>query len=150
MFISNQAKTALFMQITQIIAVIIVLLVSPATATAKAIGFFTALFFMGIGAYVTFYSINCMVVGQCNMFAWIVVGIMLVFFVFSVLATLFGMSAFKKANDQLNSAAQYSGAFVPQFPVTPSVSVVTAPAPVVPAVAPAATPAAPTTTQPAK
>jgi hypothetical protein len=103
MFVTNQGKTVLFMQIVQIIAIVVAIIIAPGAALTKTLGVLGVLVFMGIGAFLTFYGINCMVVGECNVFAWAIVGIMLIFFVFAVLASLVGYSSLKSFKEQIES-----------------------------------------------
>ena len=101
--ISQQSKTVLIVQIIQIISVIIAVLASGITLSAKLYSILAVLFFMGIGTWLTFYSINCMVFGNCNLFAWIIVGAILVYFVLAVIASVLGISAAKKYQAQLTN-----------------------------------------------
>lgn len=94
--LSSQGKTVLVMQTIQIISVIIAILMSPVSAASKATGVFFSTLFLGIGAYLTFKTINCMVYGECGTFAWIIVGVMLFFFVLAVVSSALGMASLKK------------------------------------------------------
>ena len=115
MIVTNQGKTVLFMQVVQLIAVIILILMSAETVSTKAYSVVLALVFMGFGAWVTFYSINCMVLGSCNVFTWVVVGIMVVFFVFAVLATIFTYTAYKGVTNQLQALSGQATSFGSNF-----------------------------------
>jgi hypothetical protein len=96
MYLSNQAKTLLVIELIQILSAIIAILISPLSIMAKAGGILIALVVMGIGAFLVVKTINCMVVGDCTIFAWIIVGIMLIFITFAVLTSVFGYAALKE------------------------------------------------------
>lgn len=100
--ISSQAKTVLIVQAIQIAAVVIAVVMSPLSAGAKALSIVSAVFFMGIGAWLTVYAVNCMIYGSCDVFAWVIVGIMLFFFVLAVLSSFLGASVMKKYNSDFN------------------------------------------------
>lgn len=139
--ISPQAKTVLAVQVLQIVAVIVAVLVSKVSASAKAISVLSTVFFMGIGAYITFYAINCIVYGNCDLFAWLLVGIVIVFFAFAVIGSVLGVAAARQYQTQLNAAwASSMSSFAPQQ-IGSSPSAVLMPAtPVVAPVSPSAQP----------
>lgn len=94
-FISNQARVVLMMQLVQIAIVVIAVLMAPLSPLAKTSGVLSTIVFMGIGAWLLFKSINCMVVGDCTSFAWIIVGVMLFFFTTAVIGSIVGSATMK-------------------------------------------------------
>jgi hypothetical protein len=102
MLVSSQGKVVLFIQIIQILAVIVALVLSPTTLPTKLVGILSAIFLMGIGTWLTFTSVNCMVFGDCNVFAWLIVGVLVVTFAFAFLGSIIGIAAVKKAQDKLH------------------------------------------------
>jgi len=143
--ISTQAKTILTIQTIQIAAVIIAILVSPVSASTKAISVLTSVFFMGIGAYLCFYAINCMVYGNCELFAWIVVGIFLLFFVIAVMGSILGVAAAKNYQAQLNAdwTSGLNTISIPQYGAYAAVATPVASVPIAPSTPPATPPAMP-------
>ena len=79
---STQAKVATFMWLILVIAIAYQVSSSKLqmSTTDKVVNLISLL----ISALISIYSINCMVVGQCNAFAWIYVGL----FTLSVLIIL--------------------------------------------------------------
>lgn len=86
--VSNQGKVVLGIQAIQILTALIAIMILPTTALVKFFSAMSVLFFMGLGALVTFVSINCMVVGDCNLWAWAIVGFLLVSFVFAMVSSV--------------------------------------------------------------
>jgi hypothetical protein len=117
MMISPQAKTLLVVQLIQMLAVLVAVLIAPVSMSAKAWSVVSILIFMGLGAWLTFYSINCMVYGSCDVFAWIIVGVVLVFFVLAVVSALIGVATSKTLQGQLTPIWNTG------VPVIPSVQV---------------------------
>lgn len=100
MMISNQGKTVLAVQVVQILCALIAVSLLPTSILSKLVSILVVLVFMGIGAFLNFYSVNCMVVGECNVFAWIIVGCMLVSVVFATVAWITAKMFVKKAHVQ--------------------------------------------------
>lgn len=85
--LENQAKLVLIVCVIQIIFFQISAALLPISMTDKLVIFFMILISLGVStAYIT-YSINCMVAGRCNMFAWIIAGFVIFGVVFSLLST---------------------------------------------------------------
>lgn len=108
MQISKQASTVLVVQLIQMVTILIAILVSPVSTSVKAWSVVSIIVFMGLGVFLIFYAINCMVYGNCNLFAWIIAGIILVFFVMAVLSSIVGIAAAKKYQNELNQMWAYS------------------------------------------
>lgn len=138
--ISSQAITVLIIEVVKIIAVIIAIAVSKEVSiSAKLAGITSSIIVMGAGAYLLFKSVNCMVYGECGMYAWVIVGVMLVVFVIASVGSVVGFKHFTSVQDELNKQIQsinaqafaklttpiyeQSKAEVPVNPITPSATV---------------------------
>ena len=118
---------------------------APRAASNKAISVLTSVFFMGIGAYLCFYAINCMVYGNCELFAWIVVGIFLLFFVIAVMGSILGVAAAKNYQAQLNAdwTSGLNTISIPQYGAYAAVATPVASVPIAPSTPPATPPPPP-------
>jgi hypothetical protein len=153
--ISPQAVTVLIVEIIKIIAVIIAIALSKeVSASVKYTGMVSSVIVMGIGAWLLFKSVNCMVYGDCGMFAWILVGVMLVVFVIASVGSIVGIKHFTSLQAELNKqveaikAQTYAKLSNPMFvspAATPVTTAVATPLSA-PVVAPVATPTVPVAT----
>lgn len=145
--ISPQAVTVLIVEIIKIIAVIIAIALSKeVSASVKYTGIVSSIIIMGLGAWLLFKSVNCMVYGDCGMFAWIVVGVMLVVFVIASVGSIVGIKHFTSLQEEMKKqveaikAQTYAKLSNPIF-VSPAATPVSVP-PATPVSAPLAVPVA--------
>ena len=85
--LANQAKLVLMVCIIQIIFFELVTIFMPIPTSDKMVVFFLVLIALGISAFYVTYSINCMIQGNCNMWAWIIAGVFIASVVFGMLST---------------------------------------------------------------
>jgi uncharacterized membrane protein YgaE (UPF0421/DUF939 family) len=88
MELSAPAYTILGLNIVQIIGVIIFLLMSKISPGWKTFWIFVCMISMGIGAVLMTGVINCMVYGNCTTFAWLIVGLFIVYFILALLSSI--------------------------------------------------------------
>ena len=88
MELSPPAYTILGLNIVQILGVIIFLLISSLSPGWKVVWIFASIVFMGIGAVLMTGVINCMVYGNCTTFAWLIVGLFIVYFIMALLSSI--------------------------------------------------------------
>ena len=85
--LEKQAKITLIVCIIQIIFYQLSVVFLPISTSDKLVIFLMILISLGVStAYLT-YSINCMVAGKCNVFAWIIAGFVIFGIVFALLNT---------------------------------------------------------------
>jgi hypothetical protein len=85
MKLSTQANIVLWVYILQLVALSIFIVYIPATWDVKTNLFFVVLALMLISGFLTVYGVNCMIVGDCNAYAWVITGLILASFVVSLL-----------------------------------------------------------------
>jgi hypothetical protein len=99
--LETQARIVLIVCIVQIIFFQIAAALLPISMSDKVVIFFMILISLGVSTVYLTYSINCMVAGKCNMFAWILAGFVIFAAVFSLLsstmAVTMGQQGFRKA-----------------------------------------------------
>lgn len=116
--LSNQAQLVLMINVAQIIFFQLISAFLPISFGDKLIMFVLILISMGIATFYMTYSINCMVVGKCNMWAWLIAGIAIISIVFGMLGTTMSLKNYGQlyamSNDKyLNSIASISGVTPP-------------------------------------
>ncbi len=127
----SQANIVLIISIIQFLFFEgIVLFASGLTAASKAYLFFIILLFMTIGTFFIVYALNCMIIGNCNVFAWLIAGIIIISFLFAVISfiitgvvvynNLLGDNITANLNNIINQNNQDNSASV----ITPSAVVV--------------------------
>jgi hypothetical protein len=85
--LSLQAKFVLLVCIIQIVFFQLSTVFLPISTNDKLVIFFLVLVALSISTFYVTYSVNCMVVGKCNMWAWIIAGIFIASSVFGMLGT---------------------------------------------------------------
>jgi hypothetical protein len=88
MELTNQAFTVLGLNVIQLLAVIVFILMSRMTNSMKIVWIVSAIISIGVGALLIIGVINCMVMGGCANFAWLIVGLLIVYFVIALVATI--------------------------------------------------------------
>jgi hypothetical protein len=116
--LSNQAQFVLMINIAQIVFFQFISAFLPISFGDKLIMFVLILISMGIATFYMTYSINCMVVGKCNMWAWLIAGIAIVSIVFGMLGTTMSLKKYGQlyamSNDKyLNTLASVTGVTQP-------------------------------------
>jgi hypothetical protein len=91
--LTSPAKTVLVVKVIQITLVVLAIMLSPVASELKAMSVLSALLLLGVGAWLTVYALNCMVVGKCTTFAWVLASLVVFFFVVSVLASVVRVSS---------------------------------------------------------
>jgi hypothetical protein len=64
-----------------------IILMKEVTLSSRIAALAVSLIVMGIGAFISVYSIDCMIKGQCNLFAWVLVGFMLLSFTMALVSS---------------------------------------------------------------
>lgn len=96
MQLTNQAWTMVGLNVVQILAVIWLLLLTNMSAGWKLVWIMSSIIVMSIGALLAVGVINCMIVGECHSFAWLIVGLFIIYFIMAlVAATAYNMNGFK-------------------------------------------------------
>lgn len=85
--LENQAKLVLYVCLAQILFFQLMAGFLPIPIKDRVVIFFMILISLGISTFYLTYSINCMVAGNCNMFAWIIAGVVIFAAVFAMLST---------------------------------------------------------------
>ena len=85
--LSPQARLILLVCIIQIVFYQVSTIFLPVSTNDKLVIFFLVLIALAISTFYVTYSVNCMVVGKCNMWAWIIAGIFIGSIVFGMLGT---------------------------------------------------------------
>lgn len=116
--LSSQAQLVLLINVAQIIFFQFISAFLPISFGDKLIMFVLILISMGIATFYMTYSINCMVVGKCNMWAWLIAGIAIVSVVFGMLGTTMSLKKYGQLyamnNDKyLNMLTNVSGVTPP-------------------------------------
>lgn len=88
MEISAQAYTVMGINIAQAISVIVFILMSTLDAPKKMVWVLSTIFIMAIGTVLITGVVNCMVYGDCASFAWLVVGLFLIYFIIAILSVI--------------------------------------------------------------
>jgi hypothetical protein len=116
--LSNQAQLVLLINVAQIIFFQFISAFLPISFADKLIMFVLILISMGIATFYMTYSINCMVVGKCNMWAWLIAGIAIVSIVFGMLGTTMSLKKYGQlyamnSDKYLSTIASVSGVTSP-------------------------------------
>jgi hypothetical protein len=116
--LSNQAQLVLLINVAQIVFFQFISAFLPISFGDKLIMFVLILISMGIATFYMTYSINCMVVGQCNMWAWLIAGIAIVSVVFGMLGTTMSLKKYGQlyamsSDKYLSTIASVSGVTPP-------------------------------------
>ncbi len=116
--LSNQAQLVLLINVAQIIFFQFISAFLPISFGDKLIMFVLILISMGIATFYMTYSINCMVVGKCNMWAWLIAGIAIVSIVFGMLGTTMSLKKYGQlyamnSDKYLSTIASLSGVTPP-------------------------------------
>jgi MFS family permease len=82
--LTTQANIVLGVYVLQLIALSIFILYIPAKWDVKLNLFLVVTALMLISGFLTVYGVNCMIVGDCNAYAWVITGLILVGFVVSL------------------------------------------------------------------
>lgn len=85
--LESQAKLVLYVCLAQILFFQLMAVLLPIPVKDRVVIFFMILISLGISTFYLTYSTNCMVAGDCNMFAWIIAGIIIFAAVFAMLST---------------------------------------------------------------
>lgn len=88
MELSAPAYTILGLNVVQILGVVIFLMMSNLSPAWKVLWILVCIVSMGIGAVLMTGVINCMVYGNCTTFAWLIVGLFIVYFVIALLSSI--------------------------------------------------------------
>ena len=100
--LTSQGKLVLMICVIQIVFFQLITLFMPIPTTDKLVVFFLVLIALGISTFYVTYSVKCMVVGKCNMWAWILAGIFITSVVFGMLSTT---ATITKAGKLIENAA---------------------------------------------
>lgn len=92
--LTSQAQFVLLINIIQIIFYQLVAAFLPISTRDKLIMFVLILISMGIATFYMTYSVNCMMIGKCNLWAWIVAGILIVSIVYGMLSTTMSIKTY--------------------------------------------------------
>ena len=92
--LSNQAQLVLLVNVVQIVFFQLVSAFLPISLGDKLIMFILILISMGIATFYMTYSINCMVKGDCNMWAWLIAGVAIVSIIFGMLGTTMSLKRY--------------------------------------------------------
>jgi hypothetical protein len=116
--LSNQAQLVLLINVAQIIFFQFISAFLPISIGDKLIMFVLILISMGIATFYMTYSINCMVVGKCNMWAWLIAGVAIVSVVFGMLGTTMSLKKYGQlyamnSDKYLSTIASVSGVTAP-------------------------------------
>lgn len=126
--LSSPAKTVLVVKVAQITLVVLAILLSPIGGELKTMSILSAVLLLGIGAWLSVYALNCMVVGKCNTFAWILASLVAFFFVVSVLGSVLRVSTENRhvaefyANTTQSVPSFQAGKSAAQVPMQPPMS----------------------------
>lgn len=119
--LSNQAQVVLLINIVQILFYQLIAASLPISLGDKLIMFVLILISLGIATFYLTYSIDCMIKGKCNMWAWILAGIVIITLVYGMLGTTnslrkYGKLATMKTDENLRAfAAATSSPAVEKF-----------------------------------
>ena len=95
MMISNQAKTVFVTKIIELIAVVIIIIMSKLPLGKKIGVVICTVTILGIGAILLTSVVNCMVYGNCASYAWMIAGVMIVSFVIAVVSSIVAYAKIK-------------------------------------------------------
>lgn len=84
MGLTTQANIVMWVYILQMVALSLFIVYIPAKWDVKLNLFLVVLALMLISGFLTVYGVNCMIVGDCNAYAWVITGLILVGFVVSI------------------------------------------------------------------
>ena len=85
--LSKQAQIVLLINVIQILFYQLIAAYLPISMGDKLIMFMLILISLGIATFYMTYSIDCMIKGKCNMWAWLLAGIIIFTLVYGMLAT---------------------------------------------------------------
>jgi len=85
--LSKQAQVVLLINVIQILFYQLIAAYLPISLGDKLIMFLLILVSLGIATFYMTYSIDCMIKGKCNMWAWILAGIIIFTLVYGMLGT---------------------------------------------------------------
>jgi hypothetical protein len=88
MQLTNQAQTVVVLNIIQILSVIGFLLLTNMSGGWKLVWIMSSIIVMSIGALLAVGVINCMVIGECHSFAWLIVGLFIIYFMMAMVAAI--------------------------------------------------------------
>lgn len=92
--LSNQAQLVLLVNVIQIVFFQLVSAFLPISLSDKLIMFVLIMISMGIATFYMTYSVNCMVKGDCNMWAWMIAGVAIVSIIFGMLGTTMSLKTY--------------------------------------------------------
>jgi hypothetical protein len=98
--LSTQANIVLWIYIIQTAALSLFILIVPFTMEMKAKLLFTVLILMAISGFLTVYGVNCMIVGDCQAYAWVITGLIIVSFVASIVDVFVSASKLQQAETE--------------------------------------------------
>ena len=84
--LESQARLVLIVCLAQIVMFELMAGFLPIPVKDRVVIFFMILISLGISTFYLTYSINCMVAGDCNMFAWVIAGFVIFAAVFAMLS----------------------------------------------------------------
>lgn len=82
--LATQASVVLWVYIVQTIIFTVFIFVAPIPWVLRWQLLLIVLFLMVVSAFLTVYGVHCMVVGKCNVYAWVIAGLILLSFVVSL------------------------------------------------------------------
>ncbi len=85
--LSKQAQIVLLINVIQILFYQLIAAYLPISMGDKLIMFLLILISLGIATFYMTYSIDCMIKGKCNMWAWILAGVIIFTLVYGMLGT---------------------------------------------------------------
>lgn len=87
--VSAQAWTILAIGFLKTIAAIGIIAFLPSISVLAKVSLITGtLLFCAIGIAVAFKAINCMVLGGCNVFTWVIIGLVIVEIIFTLMGSI--------------------------------------------------------------
>ena len=98
--LTTQAKIVMFVQIIQIITILVAVQISKLNTREKALSSIAIFVFMGLGAALSVLAVNCMIIGNCDLLAWIVVGVLLLNFVFAIISSSIQVAYIQKPKQE--------------------------------------------------
>jgi heme exporter protein D len=82
--LATQASVVLWVYIVQTVIFTVFIFVAPIPWVLRWQLLIIVLFLMVVSAFLTVYGVHCMVVGKCNVYAWVIAGLILLSFVVSL------------------------------------------------------------------
>jgi hypothetical protein len=101
--VSAQAWTILAIGFLKTIAAIGIIAFLPSISVLAKVSLITGtLLFCAIGIAVAFKAINCMVLGGCNVFTWVIIGLVIVEIIFTLMGSIVIKTHLHRFQDIMN------------------------------------------------